>query len=47
MNYDNILDLQNVTVEECIELYENKNTITVINDGRIINFVKENCIYEN
>lgn len=41
MNYDIIIDLNNVTLEECVDLYEKKSIISIINDGRIINFEKE------
>lgn len=41
MNYENVIDLDNVTLEDCINLYDNKDIIAVINDGRIINFAKE------
>lgn len=42
MDYSKIIELDNVTLEDCIDLYEKKNMITIINDGRIINFEKEN-----
>lgn len=35
------MDLENVTVEDCIELYTKKDTITVLNDGKIERFEKE------
>lgn len=41
MNYENILELDNITLEDCIDLHDKKNMYTVINDGRIINLVKE------
>lgn len=41
MNYGNMIDLDNVLWEECLNLYENEDMCTVINDGRVINFVKE------
>lgn len=41
MNYENMIDLDNVMWEECLNLYENEGMYTVINDGRVINFVKE------
>lgn len=40
MNYEKIIELSNVTLEDCLEMYE-KNMISIINDGRMINFVKE------
>lgn len=41
MDYDKIVDLDNVTLQDCLELYEYKKMITIINDGRIINFRQE------
>ena len=41
MNYENMIDLDNVTLEECLDLYEKKGMYTELNDGRIINFAKE------
>lgn len=41
MNYETIIELSNVTLAECLDMYKMKNMITIINDGRIINFVKE------
>lgn len=41
MRYEDIIELDNVTLAECIELFEKKNICTDINDGKIINFVKE------
>ena len=41
MNYENMIDLDNVTLEDCIDLYYKKGIYTEINDGRVINFVKE------
>ena len=35
------MNLENVTVEDCEELYSKKDTITVINDGKIDKFEKE------
>ncbi len=40
MNYENVIELDNVTLEDCIDLYEKKNIFTIINDGRITNFLK-------
>ena len=41
MNYDAVIELDEVTLEDCIDLYEKKNMSTIINDGHVINFVKE------
>ena len=42
MNYNNIIELDNVTLQDCEDMYRTKNMNTIINDGRIINFEKEN-----
>lgn len=39
MSYDSIIELDNVTLEDCLDLCKMKNIYTLINDGRIINFV--------
>ena len=41
MNYENVIELDHVTLEDCIDLYEMKSTYTIINDGHITDFVKE------
>lgn len=41
MDYNNVIELDEVTLEDRIDLYEKKNMSTIINDGYIINFVKE------
>lgn len=41
MEYDKIIDLNNVTLQDCCELFQYKNIRTVINDGRIVNFISE------
>ena len=41
MDYENMIELDNVTLEDCIDLYEKKDIATVINNGRVIKFVKE------
>ena len=41
MNYENIIELDNVTLEDCINLYEKKSVRTVICDGHITDFVNE------
>lgn len=41
MDYDKIIELDNVTIQDCEELYEFKGMRTVIEDGRIVNFIKE------
>ena len=41
MDYNNVIELDEVTLEDCIDLYEKKNVKTVISDGHITDFVKE------
>lgn len=40
MDYEKFVDLDNVTLEECLELLAYKNIATIINDGRIVSFEK-------
>ena len=41
MDYDAVIELDYVTLKDCIDLYEKKNVKTVISDGHITDFVKE------
>ena len=41
MNYDAVIELDEETLEDCINLYEKKGIATVINNGRIENFIEE------
>lgn len=41
MNYEAVIELDNVTLEDCVELYEKKSIKTIISNGRIENFVEE------
>ena len=41
MDYGAVIELNNVTLEDCIDLYEMKGIYTIINDGYIKDFVKE------
>ena len=41
MDYGAVIELDNVTLEDCIDLYEKKSIYTIINDGYIKDFVKE------
>ena len=38
---DTTIELDNVTLEECKDLYFMKNIYTEINDGRIVRLIKE------
>ena len=42
IDYSSIIELDNVTLQDCEDMYRTKNMNTIINDGRIINFEKEN-----
>ena len=41
MDYNNVIELDEVTLEDCINLYEKKGIATVINNGKIENFIEE------
>lgn len=41
MEYENVIELDNVTLEDCMELYKKKGITTLLNDGRVINFERE------
>lgn len=41
MDYNNVIELDEVTLEDCIDLYEKKGIATVINNDKIENFIKE------
>lgn len=45
MDYNTVIELDNVRLDDCLEIYYKKKIITIINDGRIINFEKIN--FEN
>lgn len=38
MDYGDYIVLDNVTLEDCLELFLKKNITTIINDGKIKNF---------
>lgn len=41
MNYESMIELDNITLEDCEDLFRKKNISAEINDGRIVNLVKE------
>lgn len=41
MDYDKIIELSNVTLEDCEIMYKCKNECAVIRDGMLKNFTKE------
>ena len=46
MKYENIIDLDNVTLDDCITLFYMKGICVEANDGHIVNFIKEVNTYE-
>ena len=40
MDYNKVIDLDGVTLEDCDRFYENGNRL-IVNDGRVINIVEE------
>lgn len=41
MNYETIIDLDNVTIQDCMDMYNMKNMYVVIDNGKVVNFEKE------
>ena len=41
MDYSNIIELDNVTIQDCEDMYRMKDMRTVIDYGRVVNFEKE------
>lgn len=40
-DYSKMIELDNVTLEDCLDLYEKKGKVTLIEDGKVTNFIKE------
>ena len=40
MDYDKIIDLDSITLEDCKRFYENGKRM-IVNDGRIVDIVEE------
>ena len=38
MDYEDYIEMDSVTLEDCLELFLKKNITTIINDGKIKNF---------
>ncbi len=36
------MNSETVTIEDCLDNYEKKSKATVINDGQVIGFIREN-----
>lgn len=41
MDYNNILEMDNITLQDCLDMYRMKGMCATINDGKVTNFVKE------
>ena len=41
INYEKMIELDNVTLKDCIDLYKKQSIVTEINDGRVTNLIKE------
>ena len=41
MDYSTVIELDNITIQECIDMYNMKNMIAIINDGKVVGFKKE------
>ncbi len=35
------MNLENVTIQDCLDMYEKKEYITIINDGKVIDFISQ------
>ena len=40
MDYNSILEMDNITLQDCTDMYRLKDMCAVIEDGKIVNFVK-------
>ena len=41
MDYSNYIELDNITIQDCIDLLKYKNTRVIINDGHIVNLKED------
>ena len=41
MDYSTVIELDNVTLQDCIDMYNMKDMIAIINDGKVVAFEKE------
>ena len=41
MNYETIIEFDNIALEDCEDLYNNKGICIVVSDGHITNLMKE------
>ncbi len=35
------MNLETITLQDCIDMYEKKDKATIINDGKVVDFVSE------
>lgn len=42
MDYEKYIELDNVTVGDCIDAYEYRGLRVIVNDGKIMNFINGN-----
>lgn len=47
MNYEQIIDLSEVTVQDCLDLFKMKRRCTILNDGKIVDFRTEEEMKES
>ena len=40
-NYNKIIEMDNITIQDCIDMYDKKGMRAIIDNGRVINFEKE------
>ena len=40
-NYDLVIELENITAQDCMDMYNMKNFKTIVEDGKVVGFVKE------
>lgn len=41
MHYDSMIEMDNITLQDCVDLCEKRSFVIEINDGHIINFIKD------
>lgn len=41
MDYNKIIEMDNVTVDDCVNVYRHRGLRAVINDGHVVNFIDE------
>lgn len=41
MDYNKIIEMDNVTVDDCVNAYRHRGLRAVINDGHVVNFIDE------